>query len=375
MGVSPGTTIPRNEAKALFSEVTGLIDYVVELGVCGGALYFGDSLFNGPGFPLPDEEGVYDFFTWLDEIKFEDSVFAQVAAGWMYRYCLPDGPTKEEIDNHIFYTDVDGELIAHDAVGAVVASNGIFISLRSRKCWEEPILKVVVEDENGDTKSAEAPNISSMGMLRHALPLKGCVLILCEDTKSSVYYLKAFCSEKLGLPPDRCEIIGLGYQTHRVVQEAVEHAARHPGKYEKIFCVFDHDDDAHFRDALHQAQAQTLKNGDGLPIIVAIPSNPCYEYWLLLHFKDAASTAPVAALPDASIGTQMRRRLEEIFPDYGKSDKDIYNALIKAGGCIDNAMNYARVGNNIAGNDFNNRPTTAFPIMIDYLEQFSLRLA
>jgi len=59
-------------------------------------------------------------------------------------------------------------------------------------------------------------------------------------------------------------------------------------KWEQIFCVFDRDDHPNFENALKSATAlnKKFKNELDEPIqFTAIPSIPCFELWLLLHFN------------------------------------------------------------------------------------------
>lgn len=48
--------------------------------------------------------------------------------------------------------------------------------------------------------------------------------------------------------------------------------------YDEVWCVFDRDEHPHFNAAIDMAQA------NGLQLAV---SNPCFELWLLLHFRES----------------------------------------------------------------------------------------
>ena len=97
------------------------------------------------------------------------------------------------------------------------------------------------------------------------------VLVLCEDTKSSLSYLtEAALHFRADAKVDHCgKNDPLG-----IVTEAVERQHR----FDTVYCVIDKDQDKKFDEALALAAENREK-------IVVIASYPCYEYWLLLHFR------------------------------------------------------------------------------------------
>ena len=63
-----------------------------------------------------------------------------------------------------------------------------------------------------------------------------------------------------------------------------------PRAFEQVYAVFDRDDHPTFYNAIAKAQALDRKLKNDLKQMVrfaAIPSRPCFEFWLLLHFEDA----------------------------------------------------------------------------------------
>ena len=52
-------------------------------------------------------------------------------------------------------------------------------------------------------------------------------------------------------------------------------------KYDEIFCVVDIDDHISLKDAIQKARDNDLE---------LIISNPCFEYWYILHFKKTGSS-------------------------------------------------------------------------------------
>lgn len=97
------------------------------------------------------------------------------------------------------------------------------------------------------------------------------VLIICEDTKSSLTYLEevsAYYRVRATVRVTNC-----GRTDPKGI---VEEALRCRSKYEKIFCVVDRDGHALWDEAVRMA--------DDDDIVELIASFPCFEFWLLLHF-------------------------------------------------------------------------------------------
>ena len=110
------------------------------------------------------------------------------------------------------------------------------------------------------------------------------ILIVCEGTRTEPGYFKEF-RHKERIPID-LEISPGGVPVtlvHRAVElkRTAEKEARTRRDenllYDQVWCVFDIDE----HPGVPEAQEQARANG----IDVAI-SNPCFELWMLLHFRD-----------------------------------------------------------------------------------------
>lgn len=112
------------------------------------------------------------------------------------------------------------------------------------------------------------------------------VLICCEGKVTEPSYLNGLKNE-LRIRLCRVEVVPAGPNPKTIVDYAVEkkqeseHRAQREKdenlKYDEVWCVFDVDSHHHIPEAKQKASA----NGVELAI-----SNPCFELWLLLHFKD-----------------------------------------------------------------------------------------
>jgi hypothetical protein len=96
------------------------------------------------------------------------------------------------------------------------------------------------------------------------------ILVLCEDSKSSKHYLEdARRHFRIQAHIHHCKRTDpLG-----IVQEAISQER----KYDRIYCAIDRDRHCSFDEALRLAA-----NREKLHVIA---SYPCFEYWLLLHFR------------------------------------------------------------------------------------------
>ncbi len=120
-----------------------------------------------------------------------------------------------------------------------------------------------------------------------------------------------------------------------------ERRARQEGdtylEYDAVWCVFDVDDHPNVSDAKQLAHANDIK--------LAI-SNPCFELWLLLHFREC---------PGAQHRQKIQTMLKKCVPAYDKSvDFESYRANCRT--AIDRARSLDRLAEQI--NEPGRNPTT-----------------
>ena len=143
------------------------------------------------------------------------------------------------------------------------------------------------------------------------------VLLLCEDSKSSVEYLSDAAQHfrahaKVVISHcGRTDPLGI-----------VNEAKRNLQKFDKVFCVIDRDDHLSFDEAFREAATSEQ--------VRIIDSHPCYEYWLLLHASQ--STRQFRAVGAKSAADQLisELRQEPLFKNYSKSgSKGLFEALLQ----------------------------------------------
>lgn len=153
-------------------------------------------------------------------------------------------------------------------------------------------------------------------------------LIVCEGQKTEPYYFEEFCQfYQLHTPRVRIAPGNHGSSPACVVAYAEdlfdEDERLGPDSYDQVFCIIDRDKHTTYHTALNRIKE--LEDA-GKPF-VAIPSVPCFEYWLLLHF--AYSRQPFHATGKKSICDCVIRELRKQpgFTNYGKGQKNIYSLL------------------------------------------------
>jgi hypothetical protein len=150
------------------------------------------------------------------------------------------------------------------------------------------------------------------------------ILIVCEGEKTEPHYFKALV-QHYRLNSANVEITGsCGSSPRSVLEKAEELAQKETARgdgYNRVYCVFDKDSHETYAETITKIDAKNPKD-----VFYAVVSVPCFEYWLLLHFK--YTTNPYQATQNSSIANEVLKELKTVLPDYSKGDKDIFNALI-----------------------------------------------
>lgn len=110
------------------------------------------------------------------------------------------------------------------------------------------------------------------------------VLIVCEGTETEYRYFNALRRQR-ELLSVTLEVARPGGQSEQLIRHAIElrsERARQPDSlpYEAVWCVLD-------REAANEPESfpSAVERADRARIELAV-SNPCFEYWYLLHFRE-----------------------------------------------------------------------------------------
>ncbi len=145
------------------------------------------------------------------------------------------------------------------------------------------------------------------------------ILIVAEGEKTEPYYFDAM---KLALSLSSVTVRAAKNSAPiSVVESAVEYYQA-DGDFDAVYCVIDRDSHATFDQAIDRIQA--LRRSKQAINIFAIPSYPCFEFWLLLHFQ--YSRKPFARTGKRSACGVLTNELKSLpgFERYDHGSKDSY---------------------------------------------------
>lgn len=118
-------------------------------------------------------------------------------------------------------------------------------------------------------------------------PPRKCVLIVCEGAKTEPMYWRSL-RHALGLRTVEVEIVGEGAEIIGLVDKAIElrnerieksKSSNMFAEYDEIWCVVDTEREVD-NPSWNNGENRAKENGIRLAW-----SNPCFEFWLLLHFE------------------------------------------------------------------------------------------
>jgi hypothetical protein len=142
------------------------------------------------------------------------------------------------------------------------------------------------------------------------------VLVLCEDSKSSLLYLREAAQH---------------FRVHAQVEIAhpgktdpkgiVTEAVKRRRSLDRVFCVIDRDTHQGFDEALQTAAERDVDT---------IVSHPCYEFWLLLHFRYHRAAYAAGGGRSAAEHVIKDVRAEAGMQDYAKgSSAGLFDRLLE----------------------------------------------
>lgn len=193
-------------------------------------------------------------------------------------------------------------------------------------------------------------------------------LIVCEGLKTEPYYFADFC-EFHQLRTSRVRIAPgeEGSSPDCVVAYAeslFEDDARSGDCFDQVFCVIDRDKHPTFGAAIQRIEKLRSEGKQ----FVAVPSCPCFEYWLLLHFIYTRQSFHAAGTRSICDGVIRELRRQPGFGEYAKAQKGIYRRL------KDNtqiAVRHAQQAEADANQTGNRNPSTAVHHLVLELQKLA----
>ena len=187
------------------------------------------------------------------------------------------------------------------------------------------------------------------------------VLIVSEGEKTEPHYLTAL-RDHLKLSQTNIKIDSNSDSSPTSVvkyaKELIKESIKDP--YDHVFCVIDRDLHTDFNTAISQIDGYRNKDTE----LHAIVSNPCFEYWVLLHFN--YTTKLFGTSGDSPCMDLIKNDLKVFIEDYEKGDKTIMLPIIKSG--LEMAVANAKRANETAKRNGTDNPTTEMDELVEYLK-------
>ncbi len=182
------------------------------------------------------------------------------------------------------------------------------------------------------------------------------VLVLCEDTKSGKNYLEDASRHYRSFA-----LVEFAHCGHTDPLGIVTEAVKRERDFEEVYCVVDRDS--------HKKWDEALALSKGSAKVQVIPSYPCFEYWLLIHFD--FSRAPYVSVGGVSAADRVIKDLvlKPGMANYAKGYKG--NLFVDLFEKLDTAHLHARRSVEQAILDDELNPSTRLHELIDRLSILS----
>lgn len=144
---------------------------------------------------------------------------------------------------------------------------------------------------------------------------KKVILIVCEGEKTEKNYfnqLKNF----LNMSNVNVSIVPSPHSSPSLVVKYAKQKSNEINEYDEIYCVFDRDTHTDFDDALQKANnIKKALNKQNL-VFETIVSDPCFEFWILLHFAKITPSLNTNQSPRNAL--QNHKDFKKNLPNYSK---------------------------------------------------------
>lgn len=192
------------------------------------------------------------------------------------------------------------------------------------------------------------------------------VLLVCQGKKTEPLYLRGL---QTALRIQSGSMIVLesaqGRDSLNVVRTGINAYARDTSDYDRVYCVFDKDDDKNYGNAVQLARNHELGKRK---ILFAVTSVPCFEIWLLLHFEYTAKAFVKSGNKSPCDNIISALNKPGRIPNYAKNQKGIYELV---GHKTSTAMKYAKRLSEYNGATGSLNPSTTMHELVAYLKSIA----
>lgn len=192
------------------------------------------------------------------------------------------------------------------------------------------------------------------------------VLIVCEGEETEPIYFRHLIGE-LKLSSAKVQVVGRGCGSapKSVVAYAIEAIRDEIGNpYDQVWCVFDVDGHKSLDEAYNNIVTYTPPQDTETKLKSAI-SNPCFEYWYILHFQKTSQ----AFTSKRQLWDVLKKRISS----YDKADRQLPKQLYSMlGDAISNSK--AIIREQHYGDDLRkSNPSTHVHLLVEYLQEIAKR--
>ncbi|MCX7025290.1 MAG: RloB family protein [Spirochaetes bacterium] len=185
------------------------------------------------------------------------------------------------------------------------------------------------------------------------------ILIVCEGAKTEPNYFKEI-RQLLRLPEVYIRVMNCPTGTTPLqIVTHLEKIFKDSNAYDRGYCVFDRDEHPEYQNAITKVGALDgkIRNDDGNRIALqAIYSNPCFELWVLSHFKERVTRHIERK--------EVLGLLKKCLPAYTKGSSDIFEQTKNA---LDGAYAHAELMRALCRDRETDNPQTLVDILVKKL--------
>ncbi len=177
------------------------------------------------------------------------------------------------------------------------------------------------------------------------------ILIVCEGKKTEPNYFNGL-KNRYRLNSTNVKIVGEGATPSKIVERAEELYGEEKNEgdpFDKVYCVFDKDAHSDYNKSLNKLSQKRD--------FYAINSVPCFEYWLLLHYRYTTGQYEKANSVIQDLKTYIR--------DYDKGYKNIFEVLKNK---VETAKSNAKKSIRYSQEAGTDNPSTKVHILVDFLQ-------